>query len=586
VNWCLSLFLHSGKVYAAEATPRGLQRPLRIRTVRLTPFTVAAVILACLAAAPAAKAQQFQFKQLTASTHYRGNWLASFSAGDRLVTFGSFEDYVGNNWDGFAELFRVDEGGTITQVTDSFGCYPGEFSTDSTGMLIAFRSACDFLGENPDRNHEIYLLDLNAGTMLQITRSSRGQDDEELTNRNPSMNSSGDVLAFESDADLAGGNPDRSVEIFLWRRAGGLVQLTDSLRTHRSMLPSIDSAGRFVAFVSNGNLTGSNPHGCGEVFLWRDGAGITQVTTAFLRVLCGGTGSVKISADGSTIAFSSRSDFNGGNTDHNQELFLWTEEIGLRLLTDSQSGWSRASSIDTRGVRVAFESDADHLGTNADGNVEIFLWVANRGLVQVTQTIGGSNDLPALGQTGFRLAFSSNHDFTGGNPDRNSEIFLVTLSPLTVAKTFSPTTIALGATSALTVTIANPNPFPVHASFVDTYPAGLLNATPAGAATTCAGGAIAAGDGGGTLQLTNGTVPAAGNCSVSVAVTGAGSATVINTIAAGAITTSEGPANDSSASAQLEILAPIVVIPALSPTGLAILALAIVAGAWHALRRR
>jgi len=187
--------------------------------------------------------------------------------------------------------------------------------------------------------------------------------------------------------------------------------------------------------------------------------------------------------------------------------------------------------------------------------------------------------------TGTWLARTSNQADASG---RYAAPFTVVaaISPLTVAKTFDPATIAPGATSTLTVTIANPNPFPAHASFTDTYPAGLFNATPAGAATTCAGGTVAAGDGGGTLQLTNGTVPAAGSCTVSVAVTGTGPGTLVNGIAAGSVTTSEGPANDSDASAQLEIVAPNVVIPALSPPGLAILALVIAGGAWRALRRR
>lgn len=56
---------------------------------------------------------------------------------------------------------------------------------------------------------------------------------------------------------------------------------------------------------------------------------------------------------------------------------------------------------------------------------------------------------------------------------------------LIVTKTFSPSTIQAGGRTTLTITVTNPNNFPVtNISFTDTYPAGLINANPTNISAT------------------------------------------------------------------------------------------------------
>lgn len=90
----------------------------------------------------------------------------------------------------------------------------------------------------------------------------------------------------------------------------------------------------------------------------------------------------------------------------------------------------------------------------------------------------------------------------------------------TVTKTFSPGTIADYGTSTLTVTLTNPNTGSINGvEFTDTYPGGLTNFTPRTLTSTCGGGNPGTADGGTTLSLSDGTIPASGSCSVSVQVT-------------------------------------------------------------------
>ena len=85
--------------------------------------------------------------------------------------------------------------------------------------------------------------------------------------------------------------------------------------------------------------------------------------------------------------------------------------------------------------------------------------------------------------------------------------------PLTMSKSFNPSSVSVGgtATTTMTVTITNPNGFPVSGiSFSDTYPAGLVP-DQVGAYTCNAGSAVFNGSG---WSLSNVTLGAGASCSV------------------------------------------------------------------------
>lgn len=87
--------------------------------------------------------------------------------------------------------------------------------------------------------------------------------------------------------------------------------------------------------------------------------------------------------------------------------------------------------------------------------------------------------------------------------------------PLTMSKSFNPSSVPVGgtATTTMTVTITNPNGFSVSGiSFSDTYPAGLVP-DQVGAYTCSAGSAVFSGTG---WALNNVTLGAGASCSVPV----------------------------------------------------------------------
>ena len=98
----------------------------------------------------------------------------------------------------------------------------------------------------------------------------------------------------------------------------------------------------------------------------------------------------------------------------------------------------------------------------------------------------------------------------------------VVLSAPTISKAFSPTALAVGTNSTLTLTISNPNA--AHTlngiAVSDTLPAapaGLVFSTPPDAATTCSGAALNIS--GTTISITGGTLTVGQSCTVSVKVT-------------------------------------------------------------------
>jgi hypothetical protein len=85
----------------------------------------------------------------------------------------------------------------------------------------------------------------------------------------PSLNKDGSRIVFATTADPLGRNADGNFEIFLWDRARGLHQLTETMGGDTSFprFPSIDPEGRYVVFSSNADPTGGNPDGNFEIFI-------------------------------------------------------------------------------------------------------------------------------------------------------------------------------------------------------------------------------------------------------------------------------------------------------------------------------
>lgn len=119
------------------------------------------------------------------------------------------------------------------------------------------------------------------------------------------------------------------------------------------------------------------------------------------------------------------------------------------------------------------------------------------------------------------------------------------------AKSFNPAGAAIGQLVRLTITLTNPNASTITGvAFTDNYPAGLANASPANAATTC-GGTVTAPNGGLFLSLAGGSIAASSNCTVSADVMLTANNAVTNVLPAGAVTSANAAPSSGAASAVL-----------------------------------
>lgn len=318
----------------------------------------------------------------------------------------------------------------ITQITDTTTGANDRPAINADGTRIAFRSNSDITGANPDQNSEIFLFDTNTMMFMQIT------DTAGSSNLDPAINVDGTRIAFESNHDITGGNNDGNVEIFLSDLSTmTITQITDTLGggDFSNRGPTINADGTRIAFESNRDLTGtgSNADANIEVFLFDTSTMTTTqvtVTTGSINPFLGPA----INPDGTLIAFSSDRDLTGGNPDLNAEIFLYnTNTLAVKQVTNTLGfNGNLDPAINSSGSAIVFNSDRDIFpGGNPDNNFEIFLAFPFADLIlgaQVTNSVGilGSG-LPTINADGTRIAFQSDRELIpSGNPDLNDEIFL------------------------------------------------------------------------------------------------------------------------------------------------------------------
>jgi hypothetical protein len=222
-------------------------------------------------------------------------------------------------------------------------------------------------------------------------------------------------VAFVSTGDpLFPENADGNREIYrldVKRAVRGqpnpIVQVTDTQPGVDNLNPNLRAfKGNLLAFDSDGNLTPGRCVG-----------GANDLIACSTNADC---------ADGVC-----------GNPESNREVFLYVhitsivpgdDGVAVRQLTAAPTGAStvgQSANFSTRST--AFSSTADLIpGSNLDGNREIYrVQRAPDTLVQISDTAEAESAEPAQGARG-RIAFASDADFTGTNPDGNTEIYFWT----------------------------------------------------------------------------------------------------------------------------------------------------------------
>src|SRR5207248_72032 len=152
----------------------------------------------------------------------------------------------------------------------------------------------------------------------------------------------------------------------------------------------------------------------------------------------------------------------------------------------------------------------------------------------------------------------------GGTGATSNTAVLTVVAPPSIAKLFSPSSIALNATTSLQFTITNPVANTVAltgVAFGDTLPGGLTAVN--GTSSVCGGANNLVVSGGNTITLSNTTIAAGGPCQLNGTVTGAASGQ--DTKTQGRVQSTNG-GTGNTATANLTVASPPAITKAFSGT--------------------
>jgi cysteine-rich repeat protein len=241
------------------------------------------------------------------------------------------------------------------------------------GKYVVVESNADPIGQNSDGNVEIFALQTKRNQWIQITHTL-----PPVANHRPTT-ITGHRILFDSDGDLTGHNADGNRELFLARLKGsGAVQLSQITDTTVSAIGEpvenrsgdLDGHSAVVAFSSNGDFVGRNPEGNREIFTWyRPTGGFEQLTVS----PSGDNANPVVNQSQRFVVFESTADLTSSGAT-NRRIFQLDRQTGkLTLLSRSRVGTNQAPRIVRRRF-VVWESNANLTGKNPNGDWVIYLF--------------------------------------------------------------------------------------------------------------------------------------------------------------------------------------------------------------------
>lgn len=367
-------------------------------------------------------------RRVTITTEDVLNLNPSLSGNGRFIAFESTFDLAVAGGNGFHALLADlnSEPQTFEQMGSTRTVAP---AISQNGSSVAFSSNSDPLGTNADGNSEIFLF--RNGGLVQITSTVADEITNRVTDGNfqPSISDDGHHIAFASNRDLAGHNADRNLELFVCDTIDlSLTQLTNTLGSLGSTSAKISGDGNVIGYIRDGGSAGRD-----LVLQDRRGkepAHVVAHNVATLNMAYGKT----ISDDGLRVVYSAET------SAHSSQVFLWdgrTESTRqITHLGTREQDVPLQAVISGDGSRVAFATRRDVIGSNTDHSVELYVFdVPSAQFERVTNASSKATAevVSSLNDDGSLVAFSFPRVLTdpGVASDfaDNSEIYLATLAP-------------------------------------------------------------------------------------------------------------------------------------------------------------
>ncbi|HEX8652981.1 MAG TPA: lamin tail domain-containing protein [Pyrinomonadaceae bacterium] len=394
------------------------------------------IALLCIALALCAiglrgvQSQTITIRRITTTTEEGVSLNPSLSGDGRRIAFESTEDLarVGGS-DSFRALRATLTNTAVTfiQMGATRAVAP---AISQDGSVIAFASKDNPLGTNGDGNSEIFLFD---GTALrQLTNTSPGDISLRLRNGNfqPSITDDARFIAFSSNRDLAGLNSDGNLEIFIYDTvARSFAQLTNTAGTIGATDAKISGDGTRVAYIRDSNTISG---GARDLLLQPRTGGAPLVAASGVINLSVTYGRA-ISDNGQRVVYAAPVGVGINST----QVLLYdaltssTRQITALAAPDSDGDVPLHPTISGDGTRVAFATRRNVTGGNSDDSVE--LYVARVSTNQFTRITSAPSSATAavvssLNDDGSLVAFNFPRVLSGAvttsNAANNSEIYV------------------------------------------------------------------------------------------------------------------------------------------------------------------
>ncbi|ANM31337.1 hypothetical protein ABI59_19780 [Acidobacteria bacterium Mor1] len=347
-------------------------------------------------------------------------------------------------------------GSSETALVDASSGYLDFPEISGDGSRIAFRHRFFSVpgGNNPDEERELYAIDTAGNPAVQLTTLPADSNgcSSTLLAEGPALTPDGTRMVFVCNQDIYRQQTDGS----------DLVKLTDDADVNllpAAGVPDISGDGQTVVYheLDNGTIynvyavdaDGSNrrrlnPDSTVQNIVYHpiisdDGSTVVfEACYGFSFPPTSGCELYSVAPDGSGLTQMTDSGVSQYKLARIDESGTWvtyqSEETGTRVAyrvrTDGTGqeavsvGEGREPDIDAAGNRIVFDSRADPLGTNADGNSEIFLRDYTAGtLTQLTDTIEGNNLGARISRDGNVVFFDSSTPFFEANPQGIRDVY-------------------------------------------------------------------------------------------------------------------------------------------------------------------
>src|SRR5216683_468232 len=397
---------------------------LRLRSFFLVILVLISAILALYS--PRKSESSATLRRLTNTPEQSLSLNPSLSDDGLLVAFESTDDLAGS---GASNTFHalllnlLTENPTFQEIGRTRAVSP---ALSSDGSKLAFASSEDFVGQNSDRNSEIYLFD--GKTLRQVTHTSPESEARRLSDGNfqPSISGDGQFIAFASNRNLVGLNADFNLEIFLFETVGeNITQLTASSNSFGATNPKISGDSSHIAFISSDTEANNRR----DLKLYDRRSAGTQMLVADAPGLSLTDGRA-ISDDGLRVVYSS-------DIANQSQVFLFDARANtsrqLTSLGTRAADVNLQATISGDGKRIAFGTRRKVLSTS-DGGVELYLFdLPTAQFTQITDAPSSATAevVSSLNHDGSRIAFSFPRVISGpvlsSELANNCEIYLASL---------------------------------------------------------------------------------------------------------------------------------------------------------------